>query len=88
LALALFLPRTLVDDSPFRFVVIDDPVQALDTSTVEGLAQVLADVARTRQVVVFTHDDRLTESVRARDIPAAVWEVTRAERSRVTLTAR
>ncbi|UVS80998.1 AAA family ATPase [Actinokineospora sp. UTMC 2448] len=85
LALALFLPRTRVDDSPFRFVLLDDPVQALDSAKVDGLAEVLADVAATRQVVVFTHDDRLARSVRAQGIPATVWEVVRGERSRVTL---
>ncbi|MGW5050035.1 AAA family ATPase [Actinokineospora sp. NPDC004072] len=85
LALALFLPRTRVDDSPFRFVLLDDPVQALDSAKVDGLAAVLAEVAATRQVVVFTHDDRLLASIRAQGITAAVWEVVRGERSRVAL---
>ncbi len=30
LALALFLPRATLPESPFRFVVLDDPVQAMD----------------------------------------------------------
>ena len=30
LALSLFLPRVLLPESPFGFVVIDDPVQAMD----------------------------------------------------------
>ena len=30
LALALFLPRATLPESPFRFVVIDDPVQSMD----------------------------------------------------------
>lgn len=60
LALSLFLPRATVEESPFRFLVIDDPVQAMDPAKVKGLARVLAEVARTRQVIVFTHDDRVT----------------------------
>ncbi|WP_394621618.1 AAA family ATPase [Lentzea sp. JNUCC 0626] len=81
LGLALFLPRAMVDESPFRFVVIDDPVQAMDASKVDGLAQVLADVGLTRQVVVFTHDERLVEALRRLRLPATVWEVCRGEES-------
>ena len=62
LALSIFLPRATVAASPFRFLVIDDPVQAMDPAKVEGLARVLEDVARSRQVLVFTHDDRLPEA--------------------------
>ncbi len=69
LALSLFLPRATLPDSPFRFICVDDPVQSMDPARVEGLARVLADTAKTRQVVVFTHDDRLT-SRRAAARPA------------------
>lgn len=85
LGLSLFLPRATVEQSPFRFVLIDDPVQAMDPAKVDGLARVLADVAVDRQVVVFTHDDRLADAVRRLEIPATVWEVQRAERSVVEL---
>ncbi|WP_170067856.1 AAA family ATPase [Lentzea guizhouensis] len=81
LGLALFLPRAMVDESPFRFVLIDDPVQAMDPSKVDGLAQVLADVGLTRQVVVFTHDERLVEALRRLRLSATVWEVCRAGES-------
>ncbi|GLZ32434.1 hypothetical protein Lesp02_46220 [Lentzea sp. NBRC 105346] len=81
LGLALFLPRAMVDESPFRFAIIDDPVQAMDPSKVDGLAQVLADVALTRQVVVFTHDERLVEALRRLRLTATVWEVCRGEES-------
>lgn len=77
LALSLFLPRVLLPESPFGFVVIDDPVQAMDPGKVDGLARVLSRVAKTRQVMVFTHDERLPESVRRLQIPAHVIEVTR-----------
>lgn len=85
LGLSLFLPRATADQSPFRFVLVDDPVQAMDPAKVDGLARVLAGVARTRQVVVFTHDDRLAEAVRRLELPATVWEVQRGERSGVEL---
>ena len=81
LALSLFLPRATLEKSPFRFVVIDDPVQAMDPSKVDGLAKVLDDIARVRQVVVFTHDDRLPEAVRRLGIAAGRLEVTRRGRS-------
>jgi hypothetical protein len=58
-------------------MVIDDPVQSMDPAKVDGLARVLERAARTRQLVVFTHDDRLPEAVRRLGIPARVVEVTR-----------
>ncbi|WP_405148204.1 AAA family ATPase [Nocardia salmonicida] len=81
LGLSLFLPRATVEHSPFRFVMIDDPVQAMDPAKVDGLARVLAEVAGTRQVVVFTHDERLAEAVRRMQLDATVLEVQRRERS-------
>ncbi len=77
LALSLFLPRVLLPESPFGFVVIDDAVQAMDPGKVDGLARVLSTVAQERQVVVFTHDERLPESVRRQQIRAHVVEVVR-----------
>jgi hypothetical protein len=87
LGLALFLPRATAADSPFGFVVIDDPVQAMDPAKVDGLARVLTAVAATRQVVVFTHDDRLPAALRQLQLPATVLAVTRRERSVVTVRA-
>jgi hypothetical protein len=81
LALSLFLPRATLPESPFRFISIDDPVQSMDPARVEGLARVLADAARTRQVIVFTHDDRLPEAVRRLGIAATVLSVTRRAQS-------
>jgi hypothetical protein len=85
LGLALFLPRATAADSPFGFVIIDDPVQAMDPAKVDGLARVLSSVAATRQVVVFTHDDRLPAALRQLQLPATVLAVTRRERSVVTV---
>lgn len=85
LGLALFLPRAASPDSPFRFLLIDDPVQSMDPAKVDGLARVLSQIAQSRQVIVFTHDDRLAEAVRRLQIPATVWEVTRRENSAIEL---
>ncbi|MFC8616576.1 AAA family ATPase [Micromonospora purpureochromogenes] len=86
LGLATFLPRSCAPESPFRFIVIDDPVQSMDPSKVDGLARVLAELAEDRQVVVFTHDTRLPDAVRRLDLGhARIVEVQRAERSVVTL---
>jgi recombinational DNA repair ATPase RecF len=85
LAFSLFVPRATLPESPFRFIVIDDPVQSMDPSRVEGLARVLESASADRQVVVFTHDDRLPEAVRRLDIAAEILEVTRREGSIVEL---
>lgn len=85
LALSLFLPRAQLPGSPFRFAVIDDPVQAMDPAKVEGLAQVLQLASKTHQVIVLTHDERLPDAIRRLDIPATVYEVARGERSQVTI---
>ena len=85
LALSLFMPRATLPESPFRFVVIDDPVQSMDPARVDGLARVLENAARSRQVIVFTHDDRLARSCRLLEIDAKVVEVTRRAESVVEL---
>jgi len=85
LALALFLPRATVETSPFRFLVIDDPVQSMDPARVDGLARVLDQFAKGRQVIVFTHDDRLPEAARRLGIQTKIIEVLRGEGSLVEL---
>jgi len=87
LALSLFIPRVKFDASPFGFAILDDPVQAMDPVRVDGLARVLHSLAQTRQVVVFTHDDRLPTAVRRLQIPATILLVTRRPKSRVELKA-
>jgi hypothetical protein len=85
LALSLFMPRATLPESPFRFVVIDDPVQSMDPARVDGLARMLERAAQTRQVIVFTHDERLARSCRLLGIDAKVVEVTRRPESVVEL---
>ncbi|ADH68492.1 recombination protein F [Nocardiopsis dassonvillei] len=83
LALALFLPRACSEESPYRFIVLDDPVQSMDADKVAGFARVLQDYAASRQVIVFTHDMRLVDAVRWLRIPATVMNVDRGSSSQV-----
>ena len=83
LSLSLFLARALLPESPFRFLIIDDPVQAMDPTKVEGLARVLAEAAEERQVIVFTHDERLPAAVNRLRIEHRLLAVTRRESSQV-----
>jgi len=87
LSVSVFLPRAALEESPFRFAVIDDPVQAMDPSKVDGLAKVLHRAARTRQIVVFTHDDRLPEAIRRLRLDATMLHVDRRARSAVAVQA-
>lgn len=84
LALALFLPRVTLEASPFQFVVLDDPVQAMDPAKVDGLLSVLLEIAETHQVVVLSHDDRLADAARRHGTGGQeirILEVQRAENS-------
>ena len=87
LAVSIFLPRASLPESPFGFMVIDDPVQSMDPAKVDGLARVLARAAETRQVVVFTHDERLPEAVRRLAIDARIMNVHRRASSKVEVVA-
>ena len=67
--------------------MIDDPVQAMDPAKVDGLARVLEKAAADRQVIVFTHDNRLAQAVRQLSLPATILEVTRRPGSAVEVRA-
>ena len=86
LALSLFLPRATHSDSPFQFVVIDDPIQAMDPSKVDGLATVLQMAAQTHQVIVFTHDPRLSAAIARLGIAGEVIDVSRSAQSEVIIS--
>lgn len=88
MALALFLPRAMAAESPFRFLVIDDPVQAMDPHKVDGLARLLSKLAKDRQVVVFTHDARLEDALYRLQLPASVLEIQRESQSVVRIEER
>ncbi len=65
LSLATYLPRATQPQSPFGFLVLDDPIHAFDTWRVRYLADCLLKLSERFQVVVFTHDDRLWQALRA-----------------------
>ncbi|WP_238419510.1 AAA family ATPase [Gordonia sp. 'Campus'] len=85
LALALFLPRATSSASPFRFIVLDDPIQAMDPAKIDGFLNVLTDLAASRQVIVFSHDDRLATAIRQHSIDAHLIEVTRESGSQLVV---
>jgi hypothetical protein len=55
----------------------------MDPAKVDGLARVLHRAAATRQIVVFTHDDRLPEAIRRLRLDATMLHVDRRARSTV-----
>ena len=55
----------------------------MDPAKVDGLARVLHRAARTRQIVVFTHDDRLPEAIRRLRLDATMLHVDRRAHSTV-----
>ncbi|MGW2082528.1 ATP-binding protein [Streptomyces sp. NPDC001939] len=62
---------------PFGFLVLDDPVHSFDEVRVDRLAAVIADLGRTRRVIVLTHDERLKEHLLARSPLCEAWAITR-----------
>ena len=85
LALAIFIPRATSPESPFRFLVFDDPIQAMDPSKIDGFLEVLTSLAKDRQVIVLTHDNRLPAAIRSSRAPARIIEVTRAVNSAISV---
>ncbi|WP_296376809.1 hypothetical protein [Pseudonocardia sp.] len=87
---ALLLTPLMVHDvpGPFGFLIVDDPVHALDDTRVDLLARELARLAETRQVIALTHDPRLEEHLRARHPDMTVIELQRDAATRtVTWTS-
>ena len=79
----LLTPLVILDDAgPFGFLVVDDPVHALDDMRVDLLAQELTRLGQQRQVIVLTHDPRLEEHLRARCPDMTVVELHRDPRDR------
>lgn len=87
MTLSLFLPRVMLPQTPFGFVLVDDPVQAMDTARVDGLARVLAKVGESRQVIVFTHDDRLPDAFRRLGLLHQPLRVVRQAQSTVVVSS-
>ena len=84
-ALSIFFPRVMLSANSFRFLVIDDPVQSMDPARVDGLARLFAKIAEDRRLIVFTHDARLTQSLRVLNLKYNSLEVTRSLKSVVRI---
>jgi hypothetical protein len=74
-------------ENPFRFLVLDDPVQAFDGGRVRYIAGVLAEIARDYQVIVLTHDERLPNELRNSGVGFTRIALERAEDSSVSVEA-
>lgn len=75
LGLAGFLTEVEFDDSKSA-VVLDDPVSSLDAGRRSRVARRLVDLARSRQVIVFTHEATFVNALNkgARDLEVPVTE--------------
>jgi len=58
----------------------------MDPSKIDGFLQVLTRLAENRQVIFFTHDDRLPSAIRMSRSPARIVELVRGANSVVTVT--
>ena len=79
-ALADFLTEVTLD-STSRGIILDDPVTSLDIAWRQLIAKMLAEEAKKRQVIVFTHDMPflyyLREASSSDDVPADYHWITR-----------
>jgi DNA repair exonuclease SbcCD ATPase subunit len=58
-AISLFAALVLTVETPrFPFVLLDDPLQALDGTSALGLAELCRELRKFRQLIVTTHDRR------------------------------
>lgn len=67
LGLAMNIVATTWKDSPFSFIVFDDPIQALDDEHIEAFKEtVIKELIEKhdRQLIVMTHIEPVTESLR------------------------
>jgi hypothetical protein len=81
LAVSTFLSLNLaIETLPLQVVAMDDPLQSLDTVNLLGLADLLRRVRASRQVLVSTHDERLSDLLSRKLRPVAAGERTRVIR--------
>ncbi|MGW0894354.1 hypothetical protein [Saccharopolyspora sp. NPDC002578] len=72
---------------PFGFLVLDDPVHAFDDMRIAALCeQVREQSGQGRQVVVFTHDDRVVTRLREEHPAATTMRLERDERDELSIT--
>jgi DNA repair exonuclease SbcCD ATPase subunit len=81
LAVCTFLSLNLaIETLPLQVVALDDPLQSLDTVNLLGLADLLRRVRASRQVIVSTHDSRLSDLLSRKLRPVAEGDRTRMVR--------
>jgi hypothetical protein len=82
LALAMYLAEATVSDMQGP-LVLDDPISSVDHNGRRHVARTLVELARERQVVVFTHDlvfiQRLQTYARHRDVPCLTQHIRRLD---------
>lgn len=77
LAVSTFLSLNLsVESLPLEMVALDDPLQSLDDVNLLGLADLIRRVRGRRQVIISTHDDRLSGLLRRKLRPVHPGERT------------
>ena len=77
LAVAAFLSLNLSIENPcLEVIALDDPLQSLDNVNLLGLSDLLRRLRGQRQVIVSTHDDRLTGLLTRKLRPVAASERT------------
>lgn len=67
LGLAMNIVATTWKDSPFKFIVFDDPIQALDDEHIEAFKEIVIRELienKNRQLIVMTHLKEVAESLR------------------------
>ena len=80
LGLCMNIANSLKCDSPFSFLIIDDPIQSLDRGHATQFIDVIRELVEDegRQVVLLSHDDRWLEQVRTgcRTLNGYFYEIT------------
>ena len=78
IALSLFLGTALTtDDTPLPFVIMDDPMQAMDVLNVLGFGDLCRQLRDQRQVIVATHDRRFAAILERKLTPRDSGHTTR-----------
>jgi len=62
-ALAIFLSLAKLSTTRIGFILLDDPSQSLDYEHSEGLSEILAEIAKERQILVATQDEGLFKNL-------------------------
>jgi len=64
LALSIFLALAQSQDSPFKFLIFDDPSQSLGSSEKEEFCKILNEIAEQRSLIISTMDKEFYEKLK------------------------